>query len=462
MASVLQQTAKYTTDWLHQYRSITVVGLGVTGLSVVRFLVGLGLSVQVQDSRDNPPGMQDLAQLAESSNVSVTTCFGEFDQEALVASDLLVVSPGVALATPEIRAAMDAGVKVIGDIDILVQSCHTPIIAITGSNGKSTVTELVGAICRQADMQTFVGGNIGVPALEIFQAEVDYDVAVLELSSFQLETTGAIAAASAVVLNVSQDHLDRYASMSDYLQAKLRIFRGAKHVVVNRGDELLQQVVPAVAATSYGMDKPVANDEFGLVNDKAGEVFLARGQQRILPVDQVPLVGQHNIANALAAMALVAPLDIPIAVQAEAIKGFAGLPHRMQNVRVLDGVTWINDSKATNIGATQAALSGIDAPIVLLAGGQGKGGDFSDLLPALNAKVRCVLLFGEDAEQIRQVWQDTVSCECVASLQQAVLRAREIAAAKEVVLLSPACASFDMFNSYEHRGEQFIQMVEAL
>ncbi len=456
-------TSKQTSDWLNNYANVTVVGLGLTGCSVVEYLLRHDVVVSVQDTRPKPPYLAAVEQLAAAKGKVIHSSLGALDKQAMLSSDLIVVSPGLSVKTPELQAARDAGVEMIGDIDMLTRSVTAPIIAITGSNGKSTVTTLVGEMCKAAGMNAFVGGNIGRPALEMLSAGEHYDVAVLELSSFQLETTKRLQATACVILNISQDHLDRYASMVDYMKAKLRIFLGAEYAVVNRNDTMLEQVLPSVkSSTTFGLGRPASDLDYGLLTDPKGIDFLAKGSRKIMPVDAVPLVGSHNIANILASIALVEPLSLPESAVVQAIGQFKGLPHRMQTVRKLNGVTWINDSKATNVGACQAAIAGIDGGVVLLAGGQGKGGDFAQLLPVLQSKVKHVILFGEDAPLLNDLWSDAVACELVSGLPEAVHKASELARQRDCVLLSPACASFDMFDSFEHRGEQFKQLVEAL
>ena len=454
-------------SWLENYSNIAVVGLGLTGNSVVEHLLGV-LSIEtkitIQDTRQNTPYVETLSALIAEQNRQVDWQLGSLDEKKLCASDLIVASPGVSLKTPALAAAIDAGVEVIGDIDMLVRSVDAPIIAITGSNGKSTVTTLVAEICRHAGKHVFMGGNIGVPALAMLSEPVkQFDVAVLELSSFQLETTQRLAASSAVILNVSADHMDRYDSLQHYVRAKMRVFSGVSHAVLNRNDELLSGFFPtAKNVVSFGLGKPETDSEYGVATDRSGHEYLMKGSRKLLSIKDVSLVGQHNVSNVLAALALLEPLALPMPKVVAAIRNFSGLPHRMQLVTEKNGVRWVNDSKATNIGAAQAAIEGIQGELVLIAGGQGKGADFSSLLPTLQTSVRAVILFGEDADLMQTCWSEQIECHRVIDLAAAVEKADALTrneTKKQTVLLSPACASFDLFRGFEDRGEQFMQLV---
>lgn len=455
------------TSWLENYSNIAVVGLGLTGNSVVEYLLGAaasGTKISIQDTRENTPYVDALSALIETQDRQVEWQLGDLDEQKLCTSDLIIASPGVSLKTPALAAAIDAGVEVIGDIDMLVRSVDVPIIAITGSNGKSTVTTLVADICQHAGKRVFMGGNIGVPALAMLADPVEqFDVAVLELSSFQLETTQRLAASSAVILNVSSDHMDRYDSLQHYVRAKMRVFLGVSHAVLNRNDELLSGFFPtAKNIVSFGLGKPENDAEYGIVADRNGNEQLMKGSRKLLPIKDIPLVGQHNVSNVLAALALLEPLALPMPKVVAAIRNFSGLPHRMQLVAEKNGVRWVNDSKATNIGAAQAAIEGIQGELVLIAGGQGKGADFSSLLPALQTGVRAVVLFGEDADLMQACWSEQIECHRVVDLAAAVDKADVLTrdeTKKQTVLLSPACASFDLFRSFEDRGERFMQLV---
>ncbi len=469
----LHTTNKSTVDltWLEQYRHITVIGLGMSGVGVVKALTDRGYVVHVQDSRENPAG---LDQVRARKNVA-SIHLGGFDQQGLLDSDLLIVSPGVSLQTPEVQKAMNNGVAITGDVDIVARSSSVPIVAITGSNGKSTVTQLAGEICQAAGMHTFIGGNIGRSVMELLDDKEHYEVAVLELSSFQLETTPNLGAQSAVVLNLSPDHLDRYESYQAYAQSKLAIYNQASRVIWNREDPWLQDVELFTTkkvnkqtdkgvkkAISFGLEEPRNKYDFGVLSDEQGSTYFAQGKQRICETTITSLIGTHNHLNILAALAVLVDFEIDNDSIKKTLENFQGLPHRMQKVREIQGVTWINDSKATNVGATVSAIIGLQGSIVLIAGGQGKGGEFTELTPLLKKYVRRVYLLGEDSPQMYDCWQHVVDCQLVNSLEEAVSEAHLFVEQGEIVLLAPACASFDMFKSFAARGERFMKLVEAL
>ncbi|WP_459863648.1 UDP-N-acetylmuramoyl-L-alanine--D-glutamate ligase [Endothiovibrio diazotrophicus] len=433
--------------------SALVVGLGVTGLSVARFLAARGVAVSVVDSRAEPPGRAALA--AELPTVELLT--GPFDAARMKRAELLVVSPGVSLAEPAVAAALAAGVEVVGDIELFARFALAPVVAISGSNGKSTVTELVGRMAARAGLETRVGGNLGTPALDLL-GEREPDLYVLELSSFQLETTRSLGAAAAVVLNVSADHMDRYADLHDYETAKARIYRGADCAVVNADD-------PAVVAMAFGAARTLRftlgrsrDGEYGVVGFD-GRAWLARGGERLLPADELRIAGRHNLANALAALALGEAVGLPPAPMVAELRAFAGLPHRTQWVAQKGEVDWYNDSKGTNVGATLAAIHGMGRPLVLIAGGDGKGQDFTPLRPALAEHGRAAVLIGADAPRIEAALAGALPLVHAASLEEAVARAAALAERGDCVLLSPACASFDMFSGYVERGERFVRAV---
>ena len=456
-------TSKVDLTWLERYRCITVIGLGISGVGVVKALTQNGFTLHIQDSRKKPAGLEQIRDLKGVKSVYL----GGFDVDALLKSDLLIVSPGVSLKTPEIRRAIDAGVDISGDIDIVSRSIDIPIIAITGSNGKSTVTQLAGEVCQLAGYNTFIGGNIGLSAMELFNAPNTYELAVLELSSFQLETTKELAADNAVVLNLSADHLDRYDSFQEYALTKLLIYTKAKNLVWNRDDKWFQKMdllknSKEMNAVCFGLDEPKHVNEFGIIEDDKGNKWLAKGGHKIVPAEIGQLLGEHNQANFLAVMALLDHMDIDKEVFKQAFIEFSGLPHRMQTVRKKDGVVWINDSKATNIGATYAAIEGLKKDIILIAGGQAKGADLSELLPVLKQYVCQIYVFGEDAEKIYQAWHQYISCYRVKTLESAIIHVDEIAKSGQYVLFAPACASFDMFENFAVRGERFIELVNAL
>lgn len=431
-----------------------IVGLGKTGLSCARFLSARNVPLLVVDNRAAPP---ELARLrAELPEVEVQ--LGAFDEATFIASHEIVLSPGVSLRTPAIAAAVAAGVPVIGDIDLFARNINVPVLAITGSNGKSTVTALLNEILLVAGKRVAMGGNIGTPALALIDESDEPDFYVLELSSFQLETTHALNAVAAAILNLSPDHLDRYDDVDHYLKAKQRIFRGDGTVIWNRDDEVLSQLdLSGRTGCSFGMDEPDDND-FGIRHD-AGVSYLAKGSRLIMAVDQLALKGAHNIANALAAVALADSVGIAEAAIVTALKQFSGLPHRMQWVAEKHGVSWFNDSKGTNVGATVAALRGLDGKVVLIAGGVGKGADFSPLKSVLAEKARAVVLMGQDARLIEAAIGDVTTIIRVDSMAAAVAQAATLAQPGDTVLLSPACASFDMFSGFEARGDAFVAAV---
>ena len=442
-------------------KRILIVGLGATGLSCARFLTTQGAEIAITDSRPNPPSLESLR--TELPDVAVFV--GGFDPEAFARADCLVVSPGVSLREPLINEARARGVQILGDIEIFAHFAKAPVIAITGSNGKSTVTTLVAEMARESGLKTAMGGNIGTPALELLAEQPEPDLYVLELSSFQLETTASLEPAAAVILNISEDHMDRYSSVSDYTAAKVRIYHGGGGLVINRDDALVRATLAMVQhgrpVVRFGLDKPGAGD-FGLC-EKDGEAWLCRGEECLLPERELKIKGRHNTANALAALALGEVVGLSQSAMLTVLKRFSGLPHRCQWARERQGVVWYNDSKATNVGAALAAIEGIPArKLVLIAGGQGKGQDFTPLREAVSEHCRAVVLLGEDASRLQQALLDTVPLIQVATLGEAVTEAAKLAQPGDAVLLSPACASFDMFKGYADRGEQFVTAVEAL
>lgn len=435
-----------------------VVGLGKSGLSLVRFLARQKQAFAVADSRENPP---ELAALQRDYPEVVVHC-GPLSAELLSAAQVLYVSPGLALSTPALQAAIASGVVISGDIDLFAQHARAPIVAITGSNAKSTVTTLVGQMFAAAGFNVAIGGNLGTPALDLLDDAVD--VYVMELSSFQLETTTQLQARVAVCLNISEDHMDRYTDLQGYIAAKHRVFNNAQTLVINRDDQPSQPQHEHADVISFGLSAPAAG-EFGLA-ERGGVSYLAYGEMVLLPVSALKIRGSHNHANALAALAIGASMDLPIPAMLSALKTFAGLEHRCQWLRKVQGVDWYNDSKATNVGAALAAIEGLGAEhtgkLVLIAGGDGKGADFSSLSAAITKYCRAVIVLGRDAERVAQAVTDTVPVERVTSLEEAVAVAAELAQSGDSVLLAPACASLDMFKSFEARGELFAQAVGRL
>lgn len=436
-----------------------VVGLGKSGMSLVRFLARQGLPFAVVDSRANPP---ELATLREQFPAVEVRC-GELDVEFLCRASELLVSPGMALATPALQQAAARGVNMSGDIELFARYAKAPIIAITGSNAKSTVTTLVGEMAVAAGKRVAVGGNLGTPALDLLADDVE--LYVLELSSFQLETTAQLNAAVATVLNISEDHMDRYSGLPAYHQAKHRIFRGAKHVVINRQDALSRPLLnEGVTSSTFGLNKPDFKT-FGIIVED-GEKYLAYQFDTLLNVRELKVRGAHNQANALAALALGHAAGLPMAAMLATLREFTGLAHRCQWLRELHGVNYYDDSKATNVGAALAAIEGLGADIegklLLVAGGDGKGADFSALRAPIAEHCRAVILLGRDAKLLATALGDSVPLLRVTTLEEAVQRAAELAQSGDAVLLSPACASLDMFKNYEQRGQLFAAAVQEL
>ncbi|WP_332822865.1 UDP-N-acetylmuramoyl-L-alanine--D-glutamate ligase [Stutzerimonas kunmingensis] len=436
-----------------------VVGLGKSGMSLVRHLVRRGLPFAVADTRVNPPELATLK--AEYPDVQVRC--GELDVEFLCTASELLVSPGLAISTPALQEAAARGVKLSGDIELFAREAKAPIIAITGSNAKSTVTTLVGEMAVAAGRTVAVGGNLGTPALDLLADDVE--LYVLELSSFQLETTEQLNAEVATCLNISEDHMDRYSGLPAYHQAKHRIFRGARQVVVNRDDRLSRPLVADDLPTwTFGLGKPDFKG-FGLFEEK-GEKYLAFQFDALMPVRELKMRGAHNQSNALAALALGHAVGLPFEPMLETLRQFVGLPHRCQWVGQRGDVSYYDDSKATNVGAALAAIEGlgadIDGKLVLIAGGDGKGADFSALRAPIARYCRAVVLLGRDAQRLADALADATTLVHVATLGEAVQRAAECAEAGDVVLLSPACASLDMFKNFEERGRLFAAAVEAL
>lgn len=440
------------------HKNCLIVGLGQTGLSCARYLATRALSVAVMDTREQPPAMAELQQ----AYPQVLMKTGGLDQDWLLQADMIVLSPGIDPRLPEIKVARQAGIEIVGDIELFARYADAPIVAITGSNGKSTVTTLVALMAQIAGKDVRTGGNLGTPALELLSDKAP-DFYILELSSFQLETVRSLNAFAAVVLNLSPDHMDRYDSIEDYQAAKQTIFRGDGVMVVNLDD-------PVVSAMSeegririgFSLQQTEGVD-FGLMQHH-GETWLAEGSEPLLAVSQMKIVGRHNIANALAALALGSAIALPMYAMLSALQEFKGLPHRCRLVRQLDGVRWFNDSKATNVGACIAAIDGLadSGAIVLIAGGVGKDQDFSALTETLENSVKAVVLIGEDADKIAANIPAKVGTIYASDMVDAVNKAREVAEAGENVLLSPACASFDMFSGYAERGDKFEQAVRAL
>jgi UDP-N-acetylmuramoylalanine--D-glutamate ligase len=435
---------------LHKDLNYLVVGLGVTGFSVAKYLLAHGYRCRVQDTRDIPPFIKPLQGIFPHVEVKKQA----LDGELIAWADVLVVSPGLSIRRADILQAAELGKSVIGDIELFAQAADKPVIAITGSNGKSTVTRLVGDMIIADGKAVGIGGNIGTAALDLLSTPVDYYV--LELSSYQLETTQSLKPKIAAVLNLSEDHLDRYPSYADYIQAKVHIYDDADACVSNYDDEGTKHDTNDI---QFSLN-PEAGVEFGVI-DIDGVCLGHRGDPW-LRVDELKISGKHNWANCLAAMALAHTVGISRKAIVESLKNFEGLPHRSQWVAESNGVEWINDSKATNVGAARASIEGRDRPVILIAGGQSKNADVGALARVLKESVKLVLLMGEDADRMEQAWRGSTRIERVDSMKCAVARAYANAKSGDCVLLAPACASFDMYEKFEARGEDFIQNVRRL
>ncbi|MEE9343994.1 MAG: UDP-N-acetylmuramoyl-L-alanine--D-glutamate ligase [Methylococcales bacterium] len=442
---------------------VIVVGLGVTGQSVVRYLLQQGIIPTVVDSRQQPPALDQLRQDCQQqwSNLQIDTGTYAFDN--LLTATHLIVSPGVSLKTPEIDQARISGVTILSDIDLFAAATSAPILAITGSNGKTTVTTLVGRMIECAGKKAAVGGNIGTPVLDLLQASKP-DVYVLELSSFQLEITSHLQPTAAVVLNLSADHMDRYDNLAAYTDAKARIFNNTK-VKIDNFHQPLQTLVGNTNHTTrnqryFGLtDNTTCQFRIGLIDNIE---WLIAYDQPLIKVSEIVMQGRHNLSNALAALALVDAINIQPSAAFAVLREFSGLPHRMENVRELHGVCWINDSKATNIGACKAALQGMSGRVLLIAGGDGKGADFSELTATVEQTVSVLILLGKDADQLQDTLLGSTTIHRVTTIEQAVNLAADMVQTGDTVLLSPACASLDQFENYQARGDAFKNAVMRL
>ncbi|HET8849396.1 MAG TPA: UDP-N-acetylmuramoyl-L-alanine--D-glutamate ligase [Marinobacter sp.] len=439
-------------------RRTLIVGLGKTGLSCARFLSKQGRGFAVADSRERPPGLDEFRARWPEAQLML----GAFDPEQFSVFSELVVSPGISIGHPAIAAARAQGAMIRGDIDLFAEAADAPIVAITGSNGKTTVTTLVGEMARAAGRRVEVGGNIGTPALDLLDRSAD--LYVLEVSSFQLETTESLNAMAATVLNVSDDHMDRYPDKMAYFQAKQRIYRGARNAIVNLDDPLSTPMArDSLRFLCFGFNR-VNPETFSTRDDDQGS-WITWGFDSLLLTQELQLMGRHNISNVMAALALGHAIGLPMTTMIETVKMFRGLPHRCELVRTLDGVDYINDSKGTNVGATVAAIESLvpeQGKLVLILGGEGKGADFTPLVEPVARHCRAVILIGRDAPLLSAVIGDSVPTSVATGLQIAVAWARNLAEPGDRVLLSPACASFDMFRDYNDRGDQFRTLVEAL
>ena len=444
-----------------QSKNVLVLGLGDTGLSMARWLRKQGARVRVADSRDAPPNRERLAR--EAPDIVLDT--GAFRAASFDGAEIIAISPGVPLAEPNVRAALARGVPVVGDIELFAQirPQASALIAITGSNGKSTVTTMVGEMCKAAGADVLVAGNIGTPVLDTIQAAAAPAIYCLELSSFQLETTSSLDADVATVLNVCEDHLDRYDSLDAYARAKARIFQGSGVQILNRDDPWSSAMrLQDRDVVTFGHGTAPAATDWGIV-EHGGAPWLAMGNRRVMAAAEIGVPGFHNVLNALAALALCRAVGLPQDPLVDALRRYKGLPHRMQQVHAVGGVTFFDDSKGTNVGATVAALSGLGRTCVLIAGGDGKGQDFDPLADPVRSHARAVVLIGRDRERIAGALRDCgVPLLRADSLEAAVKLAYSAAMPGDGVLLSPACASYDMFRDYRHRGEEFARFARTL
>lgn len=432
-----------------------VVGLGKTGASCVRYLSKRGITVCATDSRLQPPGLAELGDLAKKIDIRL----GGFDLSLLNGVSQVLMSPGVALDEPIVRRARELKLEVIGDIELFARAVTAPVVGITGTNGKSTVTSLVASMAQAAGRRVLAGGNLGEPALDLLDQSAA-DLYVLELSSFQLETTYSLHLVGAAVLNVTPDHMDRYPSEAAYAAAKARVLNHASTLVLNADDPwvvaMRRKSVPSLTFSIQGADADYT------LQRKSTQIFLARHGEPVLDMTRMKMSGLHNAANALAALALGEAVGLPLAAMIAALESFPGLAHRSEFVADIAGVRYVDDSKGTNVGATLAAVAGLVGPLVMIAGGEGKGQDFSPLRAAFAGKVRAVVLIGKDAPALAQILENLVPIVRAQSMLEAVRMAADLAQVGDTVLLSPACASLDMFRDYTHRGQVFAAAVREL
>jgi UDP-N-acetylmuramoylalanine--D-glutamate ligase len=453
---------------------VGVIGLGATGVSIAHYLKRLGFDFSLNDSREKPP--VDEGFYREMAGRSITV--GSFWEHSFAGSTHLLVSPGIALSEAAVVKALESGAKILSDIDLFACSVTAPIVAITGSNGKSTVTTMLGEMAKRCGKRVAVGGNIGVPVLDLLDfdgaIEASAELYVLELSSFQLERTTVLNAAAATVLNISADHLDRHSDITAYAQEKEWIFHGDGCMVINIDDPIVNSMRRAgrnlltfsiqQRADFYlgGASNLDANHQSVAEKGRQTDGYLMHHEKMLMPLSDLPLEGRHNVANALAALALGSAVGLDEQAMCEALKNFKGLDHRMQRVAQINGVTWVNDSKATNVGACIAALQGYQDKVVLIAGGDAKGADMNELAAVIKGKAKSVVLMGKDAKLIEQALNGGVPICFASSMVQAVSLAAGQAVAGDSVLLSPACASLDQYKNYQDRGEQFKQAVLEL
>lgn len=437
-----------------------IVGLGKTGFSCARHLIERQIPIAVVDTREQPPYLEEFKKSFPDVPVSV----GQLDSALLDRAEKLVMSPGISLREAPIARQILRGIPVIGDVELFAQVVKAPVIAITGTNAKSTVTTLVGEMAKAAGLNVKVGGNLGIPTLDLLSDPMT-ELFVLELSSFQLETTKSLTPKVATILNITPDHMDRYADFKDYMRAKHQVYSGCEIAICNRDDNKTDCGENySQSKIQFTLNEPQKN-EFGL-RQKENEVFLAYENNLLMPVKALPILGKHYQANALAALAIGHGYGLSMEAMLQTLAEFKGLPHRCQLVRERKQVHWYNDSKGTNVGATLAAMEGlgseISGKVILIAGGLGKNADFTSLVPAIEKYARSVVLIGEAANLLAEIIGNRVPTDFAKTMQEAVLHAEKKAQPGDSVLLSPACASFDMFKNFEHRGEVFTTLVQGL
>lgn len=453
-------------------KKVLVLGMGKTGISMIRWLSRLGAHLSVADTRADPPNLELIRQIVPDESLFC----GPLKTELFQGIDAIAISPGVAVAEPLVQSALQQGVPVIGDIELFAVALDqfappgTKILAITGSNGKTTVTTMIGEMVKSAGWDVEVAGNIGLAALDALMQRMDANkwphLWALELSSFQLETTSSLRPDAATVLNLSEDHLDRYSSIEEYAAAKARIFPPQHNncvQVLNRDDTRVSAMADKRSRQlSFGLSEPSFDEEFGLLPN-GPDLWLAQGNMHLLKTSELGVSGLHNAANALAALALCRAVDLPFEPLLHALRTFRGLPHRMQKVAEFNGITFYDDSKSTNVGSAVAALSGFRKNVILIAGGDGKGQDFSPLEPPVSKHVRSIVLLGRDADKVAQAIQTSnVPMHRVTTMDEAVQVSFLLAERGDAVLLSPACASLDMFKNYIHRAEVFTAAVRLI
>ncbi|WP_353573305.1 UDP-N-acetylmuramoyl-L-alanine--D-glutamate ligase [Candidatus Albibeggiatoa sp. nov. BB20] len=439
-----------------------VMGMGQTGIACTRFLLQQHIPVCVIDNREHPPQLQALQQI--DSEIPYIT--GQFDADILARAQEIVISPGLSVQEPALQAAIQAKVPIISEIELFARHVDAPVVAITGSNGKSTVTTLLGEMAKQAGWDVRVGGNLGTSALDLITRQRP-DIYILELSSFQLETTHSLKPKAAVVLNVCEDHMDRYNNFADYSATKQKIYQNCEHVIINADDPLVVAMLqPQQAHLSFSLH--CGRGTYSICPHQ-GESYFARNHETqfptpLLPVKTTKLQGRIMQSNMLAALALGEAIDIPMTAMLDTLQTFQGLPHRCQWVAQHQGINWFNDSKGTNVGATIAAIQGLERPrkTILIAGGEGKGADFEPLAMMAEQHLKACVLIGRDAALIQKAFEEysNIPIHFADSMEMAISEASQLAQSGDVVLLSPACASFDMFKGYEHRGQCFIEAVQ--